>query len=77
MQAMESIFTGEQGVAYIPMPKGRGFTPRLVKGIKECLNDSPAAAEYNWRIKQSICEKSFFCFWEKDDVFPSERKSSQ
>ena len=30
MQAMESIFTGEQGVAYIPMPKGRGFTPRLV-----------------------------------------------
>ena len=27
---MDSIFTGEQGVAYIPMPKGRGFTPRLV-----------------------------------------------
>ncbi len=23
--------TGEQGVAYIPMPKGRGFTPHLVK----------------------------------------------
>ena len=33
MQAMESIFTGEQGVAYIPMPKGRGFTPRLVTFI--------------------------------------------
>lgn len=31
MQAMESIFTGEQGVAYIPMPKGRGFTPLSVK----------------------------------------------
>ena len=37
---------GEQGVAYIPMPKGRGFTPRLVTiarsrsdiqlGQKEC-----------------------------------------
>ena len=24
------FFTGEQGVAYIPMPKGRGFTLRLV-----------------------------------------------
>lgn len=23
--------TGEQGVAYIPMAKARGFTPRLVR----------------------------------------------
>ena len=30
MQDKESLFTGEQGVAYIPMPKGSGFTPRLV-----------------------------------------------
>jgi len=26
------FFTGEQGVAYIPMPEGRGFTLRLVRG---------------------------------------------
>ena len=31
MQAAQNLFAGEQGVAYIPMPKGRGFTPRLVK----------------------------------------------
>jgi len=30
MQAAQNLFAGEQGVAYIPMPKGRGFTPRLV-----------------------------------------------
>ncbi|ALP92734.1 hypothetical protein IB211_00339c [Intestinimonas butyriciproducens] len=35
MQAAQNLFAGEQGVAYIPMPKGRGFTPRLVKGNME------------------------------------------
>ena len=34
MQAAQNLFAGEQGVAYIPMPKGRGFTPRLVNGDK-------------------------------------------
>lgn len=35
MQDKESLFTGEQGVAYTPMPKGRGFTPRLVNILTE------------------------------------------
>lgn len=30
--------TGEQGVAYIPMPKGRGFTPHLVRSVLACYN---------------------------------------
>lgn len=33
MQAAQNLFAGEQGVAYIPMPKGRGFTPRLVMSM--------------------------------------------
>lgn len=38
MQAAQNLFAGEQGVAYIPMPKGRGFTPRLVKKEKGYLH---------------------------------------
>lgn len=37
MQAAQNLFAGEQGVAYIPMPKGRGFTPRLVSIARFCL----------------------------------------
>lgn len=31
MQAAQNLFAGEQGVAYIPMPKGRGFTAHFGK----------------------------------------------
>lgn len=40
MQAAQNLFAGEQGVAYIPMPKGRGFTPRLVSGTSNLLTGS-------------------------------------
>lgn len=39
MQAAQNLFAGEQGVAYIPMPKGRGFTPRLVKVLCEMIEE--------------------------------------
>ena len=39
MQAAQNLFAGEQGVAYIPMPKGRGFTPVLIAQSASGCND--------------------------------------
>ena len=47
MQAAQNLFAGEQGVAYIPMPKGRGFTPRLVKPDSGYELDALAVTDKN------------------------------
>ena len=31
MQSLVVLYTGEQGVAYIPIAKARGITPRVIK----------------------------------------------
>ena len=58
MQAAQNLFAGEQGVAYIPMPKGRGFTPRLVK--EKNLTEKPPRGNKNQqaaRRQLTICER--------------------
>ena len=51
-----NLFTGEHGVAYIPMPKGRGITPHEIK----CAMIAHLIFHYNGNIESNGIQPCYF-----------------